>query len=171
MPTFGNTTAAGDTFPCTSDRALGSKFACPEAGTLTQINVQFDASGTAGSSGKALLYADSSGSPGALLATSSAVAIPAGGGDIAFPISYGSLVATDYWLVCVTNSFQSVFGIETTGVSQRKEAFTYASPADPFGTPTASATELCAYATYTAGGGGGGQGPRSVHQFGQRRKH
>jgi hypothetical protein len=153
MATFGNTTAGGDTFPCSNDRALVSLFTLTEDGDLTQVNCRFSSGSTAGCNFKGLVYADSSGSPGARLGVGAATAVPAGGGVIASSITL-SLSAGSYWLGYVTDSFQAEAEIETTGTLQRKEGLTYASPADPFGTPDGSSTEVCVYATYTASAAG-----------------
>jgi hypothetical protein len=163
VATFGNTTAGGDSFPCSNDRALGSKFTLTEAGNVTAVNCRFDVTSTAGANYKGVIYNDSAGSPGSRVAVGAATAVPAGGGVVASSIT-ASLSAGDYWLVSVTDSFQSIYEIELTGVSQRKEAFTYASPADPFGTPDGSSTELCIYATYTASvSASPGPNPRQIY--------
>lgn len=152
MATFGNTTAGGDTFPCSSDRAQVSLFTLSDSADVTQINCRFDASSLAGTSFKGLIYADSAGSPGARLAVGAATAVPAGGGVIASSVTV-SLSPGDYWLGYVCNGSDCVYEIEVTGTSQRQEALTYASPANPFGTPAGSSTEICVYATYTVAGG------------------
>ena len=154
MPTFGNTTVGGDTFPCSNDRAMLSAFTLSEAGTVSGVSMRFSSATTAGCNFKGLIYADSSGSPGSRLGVGAATAIPAGGGVIESTLSL-ALSAGTYWLGYVTDSFQAEAEIETTGTSQRKEALTYASPADPYGTPSGSSTEICVYATYTASGGSG----------------
>lgn len=154
MPTFGDATAGGDTFPTTNDRALVSDFTCPEAGTATQINIRFDSSSSAGSNAKAFIYADSAGAPGALLVVSGAVAIPAGGGDIAFAIADTALSATTYWVGAVTDSFQATWQVDTTGGLRRREAHSYASPADPWGTDSGtSGAQVNGYVTYTTAAG------------------
>ena len=147
MPIFGDNTPGGDTFPCSDDRALFALFTLPVDGDITQMNVIFDTSSTAGSNAKALIYSDVAGNPSVLLAASAGVAVPGGGGDITFPMTV-SLPAGDYWLGCVTDSFQCVFDGDT-GSGVRIESFTYASPQDPVsGTIDGKAFQLDVYATY-----------------------
>ena len=135
MATFGNTTAGGDTFPNSGDRALVSKFTLSEAGDVTEINARFAGTATAGMNFKGLIYDDdgTAGAPGTRLAIGTATAVPAGGGVIASPIT-ASLAAGDYWLGYVCDSFQAEADIETTGTLKRKEAHTYASPSTPWTT-------------------------------------
>ena len=152
MATFGNTTAGSDTFPCSNDRCIASKFTLTETGNVTSMTARFDASSTAGTNFKPVIYNDSAGSPGARNTVGSATAVPAGGGAIQATIT-ATLSAGDYWLGYVCDSSTAVAEIELTGTGQRKESLTYASPADPFGTPDGSLAEVCIYATYTGGPG------------------
>ena len=152
MPIFGDNTSGGDTFPSTNDRCIVSAYTLIEAGTATQINVLYDATTTAGCNSKGVIYADSGGLPGALVIASAGVAIPGGGGDIAHSISPTALAAGTYWIGSVVDSFQAVWSGEPTGGGlQRKEAHTYASPANPFGTPSGSGgMTVDAYVTYAS---------------------
>lgn len=154
MATFGDTTAGGDTFPTTNDRCIASDFVCPTAGIATQINIRFDSSGGAGSNGKAMLYADSGGSIGALLVTSSPVSIPAGGGDIAFPIANTPVAAgTTYWVASVVDASGATWQVDASGDLKRREAHSYATPANPWGSDSGtSAAQVNGYVTYTEGG-------------------
>jgi hypothetical protein len=162
MPTFGDTTAGGDTFPTTNDRCIASDFVCPTNGTATQINIRFDSSGSGGANGKALLYADSAGSIGALLVASSAVSIPAGGGDLAFPIADTAVASgTTYWIASVVDASGPVWQVDATGDLKRREAHTYASPANPWGSDSGtSAAQVNGYVTYTEPPPPGAYGPQ-----------
>lgn len=150
MAVLGNNTAGGDTFPSTNDRALVSRYQASENGIITEVVMRFDATSASGASMKGLVYADSAGSVGARLGVGAATAVPAGGGLVTSgSLSVSIVSGTWYWLGVVLSDFQPVLSIETTGTSQRKESLTYASPADPYGTPDGSSTELCVYANYT----------------------
>ncbi len=152
MPTFGDTTAGGDSFPLSDGRGLLSKFTLTEAGDVTQMNVRLT-SVNGGAVSKALIYADSAGAPGALKAASASTALA--NGDQAFTVTV-SLTAADYWLGLVSDGITStevVCDVVAAGL-QRKEGVSYAAPDDPFGTPDASGdARLNVYATYTASGG------------------
>lgn len=158
MPTFGQTTTgSGGSVPATTDRYWASKFTLSEDGAVTKVTAFFDYdagnTSSAGDNGKAVIYADSSGSPGALVGVSSAVAIGAGDQTVDFPLT-ASLTAGDYWLGIVTDSFNSrLHTFSTTGGNYvRKESLTYASPGDPMGTPDATGSNIFGiYATYTTG--------------------
>lgn len=155
MPTFGRTTPYTSSAPNSTDRCWVSKFTLSEAGNVTKLTAFFDydagQSSAAGDNVKAVIYADSSGSPGALLAVSSGVAIPAGDQTIDFTVSV-SLTAGDYWLGIVADSTNSRINAQggSSGNYARQESLTYASPASTFGTPAATGTnEFGIYATYT----------------------
>jgi len=152
VATFGQTSAGTASSPTSADRYWASKYTLTEDGDVTQVTAFFDFdagnSSTAGT-GKAVIYADSSGSPGALMGVSSAVSIPAGDQVVDFPLTV-SLTAGDYWLGIVTESFGPRLNEATGGSYVRKESLTYASPADPMGTASASGTaNFAVYATYT----------------------
>ena len=157
MPTFGQTTPFTGSAPSSADRCWASKFTLSEDGDVTKVTAFFDYdsgnSSNAGDNVKAVIYADSSGSPGALMAASAGVAIGAGDQTVDFTVSV-SLTAGDYWLGVVSDSFNSRINsnLGAGGSYARKESFTYASPPDPFGTPDATgATAFGIYATYTTG--------------------
>lgn len=152
MATFGDTTAGGDTFPCSGDRGCLSRFTCPEVGTITAIWVRFDATSTAGANAKALLYTNNAGVPGTLVVASSGAAVPAGGGLQQF-VCTGALTAQDYWIGAVTDSFQSVFQCDASGGGSRMEGVTYASPAATWTESGTTTAQFNAYVEYTPGGG------------------
>lgn len=161
MATFGQTTHGAGSAPNSGDRCWASKFALSAPGDITKITAFFDYdpadTSNSGDTCKAVVYADSAGSPGALLGVSAGVIVPIGDQQIDFPLSVTGLGPGNYWLGIVSNSFNSRINwiSGSGGNSVRKEALTYASPANPFGTPDAVDTYIYGiYATYTASGGG-----------------
>jgi len=171
MPIFGDNMGGTDSFPASNDRCVGSKYTLTETGTVTQINLMTDATGSAGSNGKALIFSDSGGLPGTLLIASTGQAMPAGANDVAFSVTPTVLSPGDYWICAVSDSFEVRWRGDLGGAGgQRKEGYSYASPPSTFGTPDGSTgTTFDFYATYTVGGGSS-QAPRSMHQYGFRRK-
>lgn len=158
MPTFGDLTAGGDTFPCSDGRALVDRFTLTEAATVTGIYVNFSSGTTAGTSFKGLILADSSGLPGSVLVVGTATAVPAGGGYIQSPASV-ALAAGDYWIGYVANSFQASSTQDASGTAPNMQmangTFSYSSP--PATWPGSSASyggQINAYVEYTAAGGG-----------------
>lgn len=149
MATFGDTTAGGSSFPCSNDRAIAGQFTlAQDAQALQSITVFFDGSSTTADNFKGLIYADSGGLPGALLATSSAGTLPIGGTSLTMTIS-GSLPAGTYWIGCVSEGFSARWAADAGSGGQRQEAVTYASPAATFGTPAGSTIDrISAYVTF-----------------------
>lgn len=156
MATFGDTTAGGDTFPCSGDRALLSKFTCSTSGTLTQINVRFDSTSASGASFKGLIYADdgAGNTPGTRLGVGNATVVPAGGGDLASDgLSVTLVAATDYWIGGVTSDFQPVFQLDASPSNgSRMEGTTYATPNAAWTEAGTTSGQLNTYGTYTEGG-------------------
>jgi hypothetical protein len=153
MATFGDTTAGGDTFPASSDRAILSKFTAPEAGTVTQINARFDATSGADNF-KGLIYAadGAGGIPGTRLGVGNSAAVPGGGGDIASDgLSVAISAATDYWIGGVGQGIALVWQCDVSGGLSRMEGTTYAAPAATWTESGTGAGQVNAYATYTAG--------------------
>jgi len=160
LNTFGQTSplvASGNSSPNQDGWYWATKFTLAEDADVESLTVFFDFDSSqvsnSGSSGKAVIYADSSGSPGALKAVSSAAAIPAGDVAVTFAC-VATLPAGDYWLGIVCNSSESRVNNSNTGGNYvRKQDLTYASPADPMGTPDATGTATFAvFASYTPAG-------------------
>ena len=128
-----------------------SKFTLADTADVTQINVRYDSTSAAGTNSKGLIYTDVAGVPTTLKAVSSAVAVPAGGGDIAHTITV-TLTPGDYWLGAVNDSSTSVFQGDVSGGGSRMEATTYASPASTWVEAGSTTIQFNAYATYTIGG-------------------
>lgn len=158
MPTFGDTTSGVDEFPGSGDRALMDQFAISENGTADSISLFFGASSTAGSNAKGLIYTDSAGAPGSLVAVSASAAVPAGGGWLTMNLAGESLTTGNYWLGGVTSDFQPYFGEDATGagadVVMANGTLSYASPPSTWpGTDASYGVGLNVYVTYSTGGG------------------
>lgn len=129
MPYLGDTTQGVDSFPNAGDRALLSSFVAVDNGSILGWQAYFDATSTAGSSVKFLLFDDNAGAPGNLLAASTGVAVPAGGGLVTGSLSGSIVSGATYWLGIVCNSFESRLSEDlSTGAYVRREGFSYASP-------------------------------------------
>jgi hypothetical protein len=148
MPTFGDTSAGGDTFPCSGDRGLLSKFTLIENGDVTALYIRFDSSSTAGTTVKGLIYTDLTGQPDLLLAEGSAVVVPGGGGLVVSTISV-SLTPGDYWLGFVADSFEAVAQCDSSGGLSRMEDVTYASPSAIWTEKGTGTAQVNVYAEYT----------------------
>ena len=154
LNTFGLTTPGTSSSLTQDGRYWASKFTLTEDADLALATVFFDFdagnSSAAGDSAKVVIYEDSGGSPGALAAVSSATAVPANDVAVDFSIS-GTLAAGTYWLGAVNNGFNSrIAGTASGGEYVRKQDLTYASPADPMGTPDAQTTGSGNFAVFVS---------------------
>lgn len=117
----------------------------PTAGSVTKVTAFFDfdaGNSSAACNAKAVLYADSSGSPGARIAVSSAVAVGTNDQTVDFPVS-ASLSSGPFWVFIVTDDvgLNRINQVDfSSGTYCRVEGLTYASPADPCPAPAAGPT-------------------------------
>lgn len=148
MAIFGTNTDGGSTSPANANRMLVAKYALPVGGTVTAVNAIY-ATDSGAENSKAVIYADSAGSPGALLASSASVA--AASGDVAHSLSV-HLAAGTYWIGTVVDSFQYGWRFAASGGNYAfSDPNSFASPSNPFGAPSSTGTSLISvYATYTA---------------------
>lgn len=152
MPTFGDTTAGGSSFPCSGDRAIVRSFTLTDDADLVSITIFFDGSSGANEDHKGLIYADSGGLPGALLAVTAAGTLAPAATSLTLPIS-GTLSPGTYWLGGVASGFAARWAADASGGGQRQEGVTYATPAGTFGTPAGSTVDgISAYVTYNIAG-------------------
>lgn len=121
-------------------------FTLASAGTLNELHGWFACSGSAVGNVRVVIYADSSGSPGARKAYTSSYNLPIAGGDVhvsetGFSVA---LAAGNYWVGWISDPATgagSAYAIN--GVGSYKGAnsgVSYSPPPDPFGTAGASGT-------------------------------
>jgi subtilisin family serine protease len=156
--TFGTTTVGGRSDAMLPDRKRVNRYQLSVAGSVTKLSIYLQSTGTSGTQViKGVLYADSAGKPGALVATTSELSFSssqsAGWYDMAFP-SPVALGAGNYWIGMISGTSSHVAGFRYTSVagSRAYNANSYASgPTNPFGTPTIDDEQMSEYATYTSG--------------------
>lgn len=152
MPTFGDITAGGSSFPTSGDRAIVRSFTLVDSADLVSITLFFDGSSGSNSNHKGLIYADSAGSPGTLVAQTSAAVLPTAGTSLTIPIA-GTLAPGTYWIGAVADNFTARWAADAGAGGQRQEAVTYTTPASSFGTPAGSTADgISAYVTYNISG-------------------
>jgi rhodanese-related sulfurtransferase len=131
----------------------GCKFTSPSSGgTITKISAYVAAySGTTNM--KAFVYAENSGAPGALLATSSEVAgIGTTASWIDFTINYAFSANTVYWLMLMSRDTHYVWW-NSGGTNQMdySRLYTYPNAPNPWGTNNNYMSwQMSIYATYTS---------------------
>lgn len=147
MSTFGTLVDGDTTEPANTDRAFLGLYTLTEAGTVTAINVRYAAdSGT--ENAKALIYTDSSGTPGTLVASGSSTSVAAG--DISHAIS-ASLSAGNYWIGSVVDNFQYGWRYLTGGAGSAclTDSSSFSSPPGTFTGASITANLVSVYATYS----------------------
>src|SRR2546425_3328807 len=140
---IGTTTAYNSTLPVYADNKWGNRYTLSEQGSFTKISGYLDGRGP-GSGGevlRALIYADSGGTPGALRAASATVTIADGQAArwVDFSISPAvTLQPGDYWLVLQAGAVSQAAlrdGVAQNGVEKWDPGAFSDRAADPFWTP------------------------------------
>jgi hypothetical protein len=154
--TFGKTSVGGSPDAFSANRKRVNKYPLSVAAKVSKLSVYLAPTSTSGQQVlEGIIYADSSGKPGALLATSSQLTFAstnsAGWYDLTFqtPIS---LAAGNYWIGVITGGSGSVAGFRYDSVSGARDANanTYSSgPSNPFGSFSTDSEQTSLYATYT----------------------
>jgi hypothetical protein len=146
--------ASSDTF--LADRKRVNRYALPVPGTVTKLSIYLSHTATSGQQSlKGLVYADNSGSPGALLGVSEQVSFTStsssGWYDLVFASPIG-LSAGNYWIGVITGATSGVaaFRYDSVSGSRAYNANAYTSgPSNPFGAFSSDGEQTSLFATYT----------------------
>lgn len=161
--TFGETSdGASETCSSTARKKVSS--ASPSSnGTVDSLTVRFRVNSTGTTTVNGIIYADSGGSPGALLATTASTSVSSTV-ESAVTMSFvgANQIAvtggTTYWIGFIADdpgSPSHCISRAASGTDSVTNTDTYADgPSNPFGTPSTEAGPIDAYVTYTAGGSG-----------------
>jgi hypothetical protein len=154
--TFGKTAVGGSSDVFAADRKRVNRYALPVAGLVSKLSVYLAPGGASGQQSiKGVIYADSGGVPGGLLAVSEQLTFAstnaAGWYDLplASPLK---LAAGNYWIGVITGATAKVAGFRYDSVAGARDynANTYTSgPSNPFGAVTTDTEQTSLYATYT----------------------
>lgn len=135
--------ASSQSVPAADAKAV-IKVRVHEGGSVTSMWAGYVQVDNASALIKAIIYADNSGVPGALLATGTEVTGTNGGKWLELPISY-TFAPGDYWIGVISDTTLTV-GVTDDRGSFVSSADTYAGgPADPFGTPTTNSNASPAF--------------------------
>jgi hypothetical protein len=157
--TFGRTAIGGSwTGGLNANDRFVQKFSLSDNAQVSKLTYYVKGDGTASQVAKAIIYADSSGSPTALMGQGSEVTVRGGqaAGWVSFPFANTiSLTPGNYWIGLIRGDTASTIDV-ATDKSGGTEAFapdTYSDGAmNPFGTVKGTSTySLSGYATYTVG--------------------
>lgn len=141
--TVGQTTGGDATTPSSADKMVASKATCDTAGTLAEGHARAWLSAAGSTTSKMVVYADSSGSPGAKLATSDQITITTTTVDTVQNYVFSGAAqisltaATDYWIAVTwaDPGTPSLTYSRSSLSSQRVESTAaYGTPPTPFGT-------------------------------------
>ncbi|HME03373.1 MAG TPA: S8 family serine peptidase [Solirubrobacteraceae bacterium] len=154
--TFGKTSVGGSSDTLISERKRVNRYALTGPGSVTKLSIYLAPTGTSGQQVlKGLIYADSSGTPGALLGVSEQLTFKstnsAGWYDLVFS-SPVKLTAGNYWIGIMTGATGGIasFRWESVSGSRVYNANPYSSgPTNPFGAATTDSEQTSLYATYT----------------------
>lgn len=148
---IGYNTQSSTGFPAADGRALLQSYILNDSADLRQMFIYIAPNATEGSSVKGLIYNDDgNGQPGTLIATTSAITVPAGGGWMSAPLSL-EIPPGIYWIGAVTNNFTSEIAITYGGLNStvRYEGINFESPGTITTSPDAVYTfDISVYVEY-----------------------
>ncbi len=151
--TFGRTSIAGtSTSSCNNNQQRANKRTVAFHGTVSKISIYLANPNASPQTIKAAIWADSAGSAGALLASSSGVVIAAGAAAawVDFTLSL-AITPTDYWLgfLCGTTDGQAnAYYVAGASGVEHYFSFVGTSPTNPFGAQNNWTEDYALYATY-----------------------
>lgn len=156
--TFGKTTDGASSSTSSADKIAASTFTPSSSGTLVAGHARAWLSASGSSGTKLLVYADSSGAPGSLLATSDETVITATTEAVRdYTFSGGNQISitsgTPYWLALMwqdPGTPSMTFSRDGTASGRLEvQGFTYPTPPNPFGTGTAQTGPIDVWAEIT----------------------
>ena len=154
---FGKMTVGANGESFKANRKRVNRYPLPEAATVSRLSVYLKPTSTAGSQTvKGVVYADSNGAPGALLASTNELVFNStdakGWYDLTLPAPV-TLQPGNYWIGLFAGGTSGVAGIrwDSVAASRISNSNTYTSgPSDPFGSGTTTDDrQMSLYAAFT----------------------
>jgi subtilisin family serine protease len=156
--TFGKTTVGASSDYFVAERKRVNRYAIPESGSVTKLSIYLAPTSTSGQQVlRGVIYADSSGTPAALLASTEQFTFSSTSAAGWYGLVFSSpikLTAGNYWIGVMSGATAGVAGFRYDSVSGARDynANTYASGAtNPFGSFSSDSEQMSLYATYTPG--------------------
>jgi hypothetical protein len=159
VASFGKTNVGGSREVFATNRKRVNEYTLAEAGTVSQLSIYLEPTTASGQQVmEGIIYADSGGAPGELLAVSKPLTFEstqtASWYPMALPVPV-ELAPGDYWIGVLTGNNWGVAGFRYDTVAEAKafNANKYASgPSNPFGAFSVDSQQMSLYATYTPKG-------------------
>ena len=156
-PTFGKTTIGASSDAYAANRKRVSLYTLPSTGSVSKLSIYLQPSGVSGQQVlEGIVYANSAGTPAALLGTSSPLTFHSTNTAGWYALTFGTplrLAAGSYWIGVITGATSDVAGFRYDSVSKSRvyNTNTYTSgPSNPFGgSLTTDSEQMSLYATYT----------------------
>ncbi|MFI4985066.1 MAG: hypothetical protein ACHQAV_03650, partial [Solirubrobacterales bacterium] len=154
--TFGKTSVGGTAEWFGANRKRVNKYALPVGGSVSELSVYLTTTANSGQQVlEGIVYADSKGSPGSLLGTTTQLTFTSTSTTGWYHLPFLAplqLPAGEYWIGVITGATGSVAGYRYDSVAGTRDynANTFTSgPTDPFGSVTTDSQQMSLYATYT----------------------
>ena len=155
--TFGTTSVGSNTDQFGVDRKRVNRYLLSQSGMVTKLSMYLEPTSNTGTQLiEGVIYADSGGTPGALIAVSNQLSFPntgaAGWYGLTFPTP-PSLAAGNYWIGVLTGGTLHAAQFRYTSVTNSRDYNTNAyssGPSNPFGAvQVIDSEQMSLYATYT----------------------
>jgi hypothetical protein len=154
--TFGKTTVGASTDPADTDWKRVDAFTLNQAVSVSKLTIYLQRLAAGQQVLKGVIYADTSGTPGALLGVSSEVTFGTGAASGWLDLPFASSVVLQpgtYWIGLIDGGTTDIFGLRYDSVpnSGAVAADTYSDgPSNPFGPPNRiDGEQISVYATYS----------------------
>ncbi|MGA2321867.1 MAG: S8 family peptidase, partial [Solirubrobacteraceae bacterium] len=155
--TFGTTTEGTSAESDPANVKGVNKYALSANGSVSKLSIYLQPTGTAGSQAfEGVIYAESSGAPGALLGTTSPLTFSSTNSAGWYELNFATpltLAAGNYWIGFISGTTAGVaayrYASVTSAIDYNSNTYT-SGPSNPFGTPTVASAQLSLYATYIA---------------------
>ncbi|MGN6169803.1 MAG: S8 family serine peptidase [Solirubrobacteraceae bacterium] len=157
--TFGTTTVGGSSNPFGVNRKWVNAYSLSVPASVSKLSIylQNNSTSTSGQQEQVegVIYADSNGSPGSLLASSTPLTFLSGQSKGWYNLPFSSAVALPagrYWIGVITGGTGNVarYRYSTVTASRDYNVNSFASgPSNPFGSPSTDSQQMSLYATYT----------------------
>jgi subtilisin family serine protease len=153
--TFGKTTVGASAQSDPANLKGVSRYSLPAAGTVSKLSLYLQPTGTTGTqSFQGVIYGESGGAPGALLASSATLSFKNTNAPGWYELNFASgvkLAPGSYWIGFLSGTTAGVGAFRYDTVSgaldYNSNIFT-AGPSNPFGTPIVIGYQISLYATY-----------------------